>query len=112
MHASKHTSDGRFRVNVGVVNPTAVPTGAWIAIYDGGERPPGSTPTYFQLPPFSMRQFSDPFADVSGGDWSNYSIRVETEADGAGGFGYVSVVDNATNDAYFVRGVKRFSPDQ
>ncbi len=112
MHASKHTSDGRFRVNVGVVNPTAVPTGFWVAIYEDGNHPPDASPIHLQLPPFSMRQLSDPFADVSGGDWSDYTIRVQTEDDGAGGFGYISVVDNATNDAYFVRGVKRFPPDQ
>jgi hypothetical protein len=31
---------------------------------------------------------------------------VEAESEGTGAFGYISVVDNATNDAYFVRGIK------
>jgi hypothetical protein len=31
------------------------------------------------------------------------------KADGTGAFGYLSVVDNATNDAYFVRGIKRMT---
>ena len=57
---------------------------------------------------FSMIQLSDPFADVNGGDWSEYTMRVEADTVGSGAFGYVSVVDNATNDAFFVRGVKLF----
>jgi hypothetical protein len=35
----------------------------------------------------------------------------ETETEGTGVFGYASVIDNATNDAYFVRGVKMLEAD-
>jgi hypothetical protein len=35
---------------------------------------------------------------------------VRCKTDGAGGFAYASVVDNATNDAFFVRGVKKMAP--
>jgi len=34
------------------------------------------------------------------------------EEPGSGAFGYASVVDNATNDAYFVRGVKLMEPEE
>jgi len=113
VYATKHTSDGRFRVNVGAVNPTAVPTTVYVSVLDSGSWPPGGNPTlHFEIAPFSMRQLSDPFAGVNGGDWDNYAIRVEAEADGSGVLGYASVVDNATNDAYFVRGVKLMTPDQ
>ena len=30
----------------------------------------------------------------------------------SGNFAYASVVDNATNDAFFVRGVKRMFPNE
>jgi len=62
-----------------------------------------------ELAPYSMVQLSDPFASVDGGEWSEKQIRVEAEADGTAAFGYISVVDNATNDAYFVRGVKKMA---
>jgi len=65
--------------------------------------------TELQLQPYSMVQLTDPFADVDGGDWSEKQIRVEAEVEGSGAFGYISVVDNATNDAYFVRGIKTMS---
>ena len=112
LYATKHTSDGRFRVNIGAVNPTAVPSRVSVNVYDKGNRPPGFNALHFNLPPFSMHQWSDPFADLNGGDWDNYAIRLETDTDGSGVFAYASVVDNATNDAYFIRGVKRMSPDR
>ena len=109
MFAAKHTSDGRFRVNVGAVNPTGVESGFYIQIFDEtGNSPPGEDSYHITIPPFSMIQLSDPFADVNGGDWSEYTMRVEADTVGSGAFGYVSVVDNATNDAFFVRGVKLF----
>jgi hypothetical protein len=43
------------------------------------------------------------------GEWSDKQIRIEVEEEGSGAFGYLSVVDNATNDAYFVRGIKRLA---
>ena len=39
-------------------------------------------------------------------------IRMVCHTDGAGGFAYASVVDNATNDAYFLRGAKKLFPDE
>ena len=114
MFAMKHTADGRYRVNIGMVNPTPVATRFWVSIFDGTfNYPPGwSGAVEVQMPPFSMRQLSDPFADINGGEWSQYIARVETEAPGSGAFGYASVVDNATNDAFFVRGVKLMEPDE
>lgn len=112
--ALRHTADGRFRVNIGVVNPTAVEADYEIAFFDaGGNRPPDDTGVrYVTLPPYSMTQLSDPFAQAMGGEWSDVQIRVTCTTEGAGGFAYASVVDNATNDAYFVRGVKRQLPGE
>jgi hypothetical protein len=114
MFAMKHTADGRYRVNIGMVNPTAVATRFWVSVFDGtGNFPPGWSGGFeVQMPPFSMRQLNDPFADVNGGEWSQYIARVEADTPGSGAFGYASVVDNATNDAFFVRGVKRLMPDE
>jgi hypothetical protein len=114
MFAMKHTADGRYRVNIGMVNPTAVATTFWVSIFDEtSEHPPGwSGDVQVQMPPFSMRQLSDPFVDINGGEWSQYIARVSTETPGSGAFGYASVVDNATNDAFFVRGVKLMAQDQ
>jgi hypothetical protein len=55
-------------------------------------------------------QLNDPFAAINGGEWNTYTVRVESGTLESGVFGYASVVDNATNDAYFVRGVKMFTP--
>jgi len=112
MFAMKHTADGRYRVNIGMVNPTPVATTFWVSIFDGTfNHPPGwSGAVEVQMPPFSMRQLSDPFAAINDGEWSQYIARVETQEPGSGAFGYASVVDNATNDAFFVRGTKLMTP--
>jgi hypothetical protein len=105
--AGMHTADGRFRVNVGVVNPTPVAGRFYVTMFTTfGDTDDGVT---VEIPPYSMVQLSDPFASVDGGEWSEKQIRVEAKADGTGAFGYLSVVDNATNDAYFVRGIKKMA---
>lgn len=109
MFAAKHTSDGRFRVNVGAVNPTGVEGVFYFQIFDEtGNNPPNDVLYTETIPPYSMIQLGDPFAEVNGGDWSTYTIRVGAATLGSGAFAYASVVDNATNDAFFVRGVKFF----
>jgi hypothetical protein len=114
MFAMKHTANGRYRVNIGMVNPTAVATSFWVQIFDAtGNMPPGpGSRIEVAMPPYSMRQLNDPFGEISGGEWSRYTARVEANEPGSGAFGYASVVDNATNDAYFVRGVKLMFPDE
>jgi len=113
MFAVKHTSDGRFRVNVGAVNPTGIEGDFHFQIFDEtGNNPPNNQSYTLTIPPYSMIQLSDPFADVNGGNWNIYTIRVEAATEDSGVFGYASAVDNATNDAFFVRGVKRYSPDR
>lgn len=108
LYAVKHTADDRYRVNVGVVNPTPVEGVYWIqASAADGDCPAGGCGTYtVTVPPFSMVQRQDPFADWQDGAWSEVVIQVLCQTPGAGGFGYASVVDNATNDAFFVRGVR------
>ena len=107
MFAAKHTADQRFRVNVGIINPTAVACHYYVAMYTNA----GDSDTYVEVdvPAYSMRQLTDPFANVDGGDWTEKQIRVQPSTPNAGGFGYLSVVDNATNDAFFVRGIKRLA---
>lgn len=113
MFALKHTADNRYRVNIGVVNPTAVEATCPVSIFDEtGNRPPGDGTSFsIVVPPYSLVQLSDPFGDVNGGEWNTYTVRVESQTLESGVFAYGSVVDNATNDAYFVRGVKMFTPD-
>jgi hypothetical protein len=109
--AMKHTADSRFRVNIGVVNPTPLAATYDVEIFtDKGTFPSGNRFLIVSVPPFSMKQLSDPFAGIDGGAWNNYQVRVVCNTEGAGGFAYASVVDNATNDGYFVRGVKRYPP--
>ncbi len=114
MFAMKHTADNRYRVNIGVVNPTDQAAQFGVRLFDPtGNNPPGGTASEFvNVPPYSMVQLLDPFADVNGGDWSNYVVRVQCGTEGGGALAYASVVDNATNDAFFVRGVKFFRPDE
>jgi len=114
LYAVQHTADDRFRVNIGLVNPTAVGGSFRIDFYDEtGKPPPGGSPTVqATVPPYSMVQLSDPLADVMGGEWNQVQIRVVNDTEGSGSFAYASVVDNATNDAFFVRGVKRMKPDE
>ncbi len=102
--ATRRTADGRYRVNVGVVNPTSVAAHYEVAIFNASGTRRGRV--WVDVPPYSMAQLGDPFADVRDGEWFAYSIRVVCETEGGGTFAYASVVDNATNDAYFVRGVK------
>ncbi len=114
IYAMKHTADDRFRVNVGIVNPTAVESTYFVNAFDATSNydlpglPAAKTVT---VPPYSMVQLSDPFAEVNGGDWSTLQIRVECDTEGGGAFAYASVVDNATNDAFFVRAIKLLKPD-
>jgi hypothetical protein len=112
LYAMKHTSEGRFRVNIGVVNPTAVASSFDVIIYNdkGGYPTMGDYYLTVTVPPFSMRQLGDPFAGIDGGNWNNYTIRISCTTEGGGSFAYASVVDNATNDGYFVRGVKLYPP--
>jgi hypothetical protein len=111
MFATKRTADNRFRVNVGIVNPTLVPAHYDVQVYttEPGQGVVASAEA--DVPPYSMVQLSDPFRNVSGGGWNDHQIGVICTTEGGGAFGYASVVDNSTNDAYFVRGVKFLSPD-
>ena len=113
MFAAKHTADGRFRVNVGVVNPTAIEAEYGVQMYDDTNNHPGDEPAVVivTVPPMSMVQLNDPFSEVAGGEWNDMAIRVSCLTEGAGSFAYASVVDNATNDAYFLRGAKKLFPD-
>jgi hypothetical protein len=112
LFAVKHTADNRYRVNIGVVNPTSIEAQYQVAAYGGdGNCPPGGCDWFdVTVPPYSMVQQQDPFADWQGGAWDEVSIQAQCQTDGAGVFVYASVVDNATNDAFFVRGVKRQQP--
>lgn len=114
LFAAQHTADDRFRVNIGVVNPTAVAGEFVIKVFDNtGNNPPGgSISRQVTVPPFSVEQLGDPFADLMGGEWNDVMIRVINYTPGSGNFAYASVVDNATNDAFFVRGVKTMPPDE
>jgi len=114
MYAAKHTADGRFRVNVGVVNPTTIEAQYDVQMYDATGEHPGGQAAYVgvTVPPMSMVQLADPFGGVAGGEWSDMVIRVICHGEGAGAFAYASVVDNATNDAYFHRGAKQLLPDE
>ena len=112
LYAAKHTADGRFRVNIGVVNPTALEAEYDIIGYNSdGNCSLSCANDHVSVPPFSMVQLNDPFAEWQGGEWSAASIVVRCKTDGAGGFAYASVVDNATNDAFFVRGIKLLTID-
>jgi len=104
LYPIKHTADGRYRVNIGILNPTAVATEYWVALNDSSnERREG---IWVVVPPMSLVQLTDPFADVDGGEWSDYLVWISCSSEGCGSFGYASVVDNATNDAYFVPGIQ------
>jgi hypothetical protein len=112
--AVKHTADDRYRVNIGVVNPTEIEALYRVQAYsaDGNCPPSDCMAFYVTVPPFSMVQTSDPFADWQEGGWNAVQIQAKCKTDGAGGFVYASVVDNATNDAFFVRGVKKMAPTE
>ena len=113
IYAMRHTADGRYRVNVGVINPTAVPASFVMNMFDAtGNSPGAGSSKSLDVPPFSMVQLLDPFASVNGGEWSTMKIRVECVTEGGGAFAYASVIDNATNDAYFLRAVKLMPPDE
>lgn len=105
IYAMRHTPDGRYRVNVGVVNPTEVESTYHLEMFDHSfeER---YHQVWVTVPPLSMVQLNGAFAGANGGDFSAAILRVLCTTNGGGAFAYASVVDNATNDAFFVRGVK------
>jgi hypothetical protein len=109
LYAMKHTADDRYRVNIGIVNPTETQATYILEIWDAtGTSMDGGDHLFVDVPPMSMVQVGDPFADANGGEWSSCQLRVSCMTDGGGTFAYASVVDNATNDAFFVRGVKDY----
>ncbi len=111
--AMKHTADGRFRVNIGILNPTGVAAHYRVEMFgpDGNYSLPGLPAAIpVEVPPFSMNQLSDPFGAINDGDWNNAIIQVLCDTVGAGTLAYASVVDNATNDAYFTPAFKVLSP--
>jgi len=109
----KHTADGRFRVNVGILNPTGVPSHYSVRAFDAtGNSGTGEASRELEVPPYSMIQLLDPFANAYDGEWSTVKIRVTCITEGGGTLAYASVIDNATNDAYFVRGVKLLPLDE
>ncbi len=112
LFAVKHTADDRYRVNIGVVNPTSMEAEYQVHAYgpDGNCPSLGCDDFYVTVPPYSMVQLQDPLADWQDGAWNEAWIQMRCKTDGAGGFVYASVVDNATNDAFFVRGVKLRTP--
>ncbi len=109
MVAARHTTDGRYRVNVGVVNPSATAGRFYVEMFTGDAADREETIGPIVVPAHSMVQTSDAFSAVDGGNWSDKIIRVAPSTEGTTAFAYLSVVDNATNDAYFVRGIKLLS---
>ena len=105
VYAMRHTPDGRYRVNVGIVNPTEVESSYHVEMFDHSfdER---YHHVWVTVPPLSMTQLNGAFVGANGGDFSDAILRVVCNTEGGGAFVYASVVDNATNDAFFVRGVK------
>jgi hypothetical protein len=105
IYAMRHTPDRRYRVNVGVVNPTEVESTYHLEMFDNSfeER---YHHVWVTVPPLSMTQLNGAFVGANGGDFSDAILRVICTTENGGAFAYASVVDNATNDAFFVRGVK------
>ncbi len=111
IYAVKHTANNRYRVNIGVINPGGVAGTFRVRLFRDDGSSTGQS-VLVDVPPYSMIQLSDPFASYNGGSWDSVIIRVEALTEDSQVFAYASVVDNATNDAYFVRGIKRLRPDQ
>jgi len=111
VYAIQHTADGRFRVNFGIVNPTGLTVQYRVRIFDStGSNLDESIDV--EVPPYSMIQLNDPLAALNGGEWDEIEVRSRALTEDGRGFLWASVVDNATNDAFFIRGVKRMTPSE
>jgi hypothetical protein len=94
------SSSESYRTNVGFVNATGESVSIEVDLYTAMAEWLG--PVEATLRPYEMRQVSDIFAQVTGGDVDAGYAVVRTRTDGGRYFAYASVVDNLSGDAIFI----------
>jgi hypothetical protein len=96
-----------FRANLGLVNVSPVPLTVAVEIFQAnGDPAPGNSSFSVDLSPFGMKQINDVLDRLPSGAREGLIIRTGiTSANGAL-MGYLSEVDNTTNDASYQEGFK------
>jgi hypothetical protein len=94
------SSTESYRTNVGFVNTTGESVSIEVDLFTAAAEWLG--PVEETLRPYEMRQVSNIFAQVTGGDVDAGYAVVRTRTDGGRFFAYASVVDNLSGDAIFI----------
>ena len=95
------TGDAAFRTNMGFVNPSRTASSSITLSFLTGSGSQVQTATV-QMPPFTQIQYSDIFSTYGLSAQENMTVVDNATAPV---FGYLSVVDNLTNDPIFVPGL-------
>jgi PKD repeat protein len=93
-------SNSRYRTNVGLVNPTALPITAIVRLYDDLGLLVGN-PMSRTLYPFQLDQFP-----VTGPAAKPFSVEVEVPA-GAWLIGYASLIDGGSSDPAYIQAIRQ-----
>jgi len=91
-----------FRANLGLVNVSPKPVTATVEVFTAdGQAAPGSSSFTVLLQPFDMTQVNDVLARLDAGSRQGLIIRAGITSGDGGLVGYLSEVDNTTNDASY-----------
>lgn len=91
-------SDGRYRTNVGLVNPNAQPITAIVRLYD--DLGPIGQPISRSLTPFQLDQFP-----LTGRADRPFSVEIEVPA-GTWVIGYASLIDGGSGDPVYMSAIR------
>lgn len=96
-----------FRTNLGLTNISGVTTTVEIEIFiSDGEPAPGNSSLTVELAPYSMTQINDLLGRLPPADREGLIIRAGVVSGEGAVLGYVSTVDNTTNDASYQQGFR------
>jgi len=91
-------SDGRYRTNIGLVNPNGQPITAIVRLYD--DMGPIGQPLSHPLSPFQLDQFP-----VTGRADRPFSVEIEVPA-GTWVIGYASLIDGGSGDPIYMSAIR------
>ena len=96
-----------FRTNLGLTNISAVSATVEVEIFTSdGAAAPGNSSFSVDLPAYGMTQINDLLARLTPGNREGLIIKVGVSSDEGAVTAYVSMVDNATNDASYQQGFR------
>ncbi|HEX7707213.1 MAG TPA: hypothetical protein VF701_12210 [Thermoanaerobaculia bacterium] len=91
-----------FRTNIGFYNPNSTPASVTVSLYRSDGTLLGQLPT--TVPPRTPQQINSLFVAVGAAQVETTDAYARVQSD-IGIFSYVSILDNATNDASYIEGI-------